>query len=281
LKSFITIAFFSLFIADLFGQQTDPETLYSRKDGAFGVFSTWSTQSHEGAIAETTPGCSITGERSVVVADSIVTLCDRILISGNSNLVVANGGKLFLKGGLEVLGKSSVTVEKRGALYVGRNLIVSGDAKFKLDGDLTVNGNVEVNGHGFACGKGFSRLGGSVSGIGWCLDLNVLPIEILSIDARLEADEDVLLYWTSSIASETDDFIIERSNNGMSFVQIARVDGSTGGANETPYAYQDKGLKTGTYYYRLTQVDKTGGKEAEEIIAATIDRNMETGLCEL
>jgi hypothetical protein len=255
--------------------------LYSRISGSFKEAKTWSASSHEGSSSKDDLGCSISNSQTLYIQDSIVSTCDRILANGSARVVIKDGGKLHLKGSIELSGGAQMEVQEGGELIVDRNLIVSGDGKFQLAGNLTVKGDIEVNGHGFVCGTGFTHAGGSISGIGWCLDLHVLPIEIIGIEARLVGNEQIVLNWTSSIASETDAFIVERSTNGMTFKEVARVDGSTANNEDDGYTIEDKGLAPGHYYYRITQVDRTGGKEAEELVAATITRDVESGICEL
>lgn len=204
-----------------------------------------------------------------------------MVLSGNAELHISSGGQLRLQGGLELLGNSRLIVDEGATLTVASGISTNGRSSIELNGSLTSYGAVEVQGQSTICGRGSSKVGGSISGLGWCLDLAVLPIELISLEARLNTDENVRLSWTSLLESESDDFLIERSSNGMSFQKIAEVEGMAESDMGSTYSYEDQGLKPGLYYYRISQVGSSGETEAIELIAATIERDPETGLCSL
>jgi len=259
----------------------DNPTFYSHDDGTFEASGTWAKDNYEGQEISEHPSCSMSGKTSVNIQDSVVSLCDKMILSGNAQLLIAKGGELHLKGGMELIGNAQVTVEQGGNLIIGGKLEMTGGSKLNLSGSLSVNGNIEVGGQAFACGNGDAKVGGSIAGIGWCLDLNVLPIEMINIDAKLHAEKNLLLEWTSLIESEEDVFIVERSSNGMSFEEIGRLEGTAERENTPKYQLEDNGLPPGHYYYRITQASRSGEAEVVEMIAATIAPNEETGVCEL
>ncbi|NQV51902.1 MAG: hypothetical protein HQ500_01900 [Flavobacteriales bacterium] len=259
----------------------DNPTFFSREDGTFEASGLWSNDGYDGEEISEHPACAMSGKSSVNIQDSVVSLCDKMILSGNAQLIVAKGGELHLKGGMELIGNAQVNVEEGGSLIIGGKLEMTGGAKLNLSGSLSVNGDIEVLGQAFACGNGNALVGGRIAGIGWCLDLNVLPIEMINIDANLRAEKILTLEWTSLIESEKDVFIVERSANGMSFEEIGRLEGTAEAGSSPQYTLKDEGLTPGHYYYRITQENRSGETEAVEMIAATIAPNEETGICEL
>lgn len=259
----------------------DNPSYYSKLDGVYERSGSWAADGFEGPVVTEQPTCTSGGKTSIHIKDSLVSLCDKMVLSGDAKLVVTNGGELHLKGQMEVLGNAQIVVEKGGILTIGGQLVLTGSSKLQLEGSLSVNGNIEVKGKAFACGNGNAKVGGRVAGSGWCLDLNVLPIEMLNIEAQLFSDENITLRWTSQIESEKDIFIVERSSNGMSFKEVGRVDGRAENETMAAYVLEDKGLTPGHYYYRIIQKNEGGQVEATELIAATILSNTASGKCEL
>jgi hypothetical protein len=71
------------------------------------------------------------------------------------------------------------------------------------------------------------------------------------------AGSSIRLRWTA--AGETDDYFeVERSGNGIDFSKIGEVK-AIGLASESSYEFFDRQPLTGTNYYRLKTVEKSGG----------------------
>lgn len=84
-----------------------------------------------------------------------------------------------------------------------------------------------------------------------------LPIELLSLNAA--ADNNVVdLRWITATELNNRGFEIQRRTINSSFETIAFVDGKGTSIQVTGYSYSDAVNKTGTYYYRLKQVDFDG-----------------------
>ena len=86
---------------------------------------------------------------------------------------------------------------------------------------------------------------------------NILPIELISFEAHLNIDK-VDLKWVTASEENNEFFTIERSEDGVNFEEILRVNGagSTSGRNE--YFDIDHDPLTGVSYYRLKQTDTDG-----------------------
>jgi hypothetical protein len=104
----------------------------------------------------------------------------------------------------------------------------------------------------------------------WNTSNIALPLELLSFTGKVN-DENIVLNWTTIDEVNTDHFIIERSNNGLSY----SIDGTTRAMN-TPsaihnYQYQVASSVKGTNYFRLKMVDKDGKFTYSNVIAIRLN----------
>ncbi len=91
-----------------------------------------------------------------------------------------------------------------------------------------------------------------------CNTLTTLPVDLLSFTADLR-DNTVELQWSTASESNSDYFIIDRSINGEEWVEISNVKASGFSTVPRYYGTYDYSIReSGTYYYRLTQVDFDG-----------------------
>ena len=89
---------------------------------------------------------------------------------------------------------------------------------------------------------------------------NPLPIELLSFHA-VPSGENVNILWETSSESNNSYFTVERSADGVSFSDIAKVNSKAyEGNSHTPLSYQAVDTKplSGVSYYRLKQTDLNG-----------------------
>jgi len=83
-----------------------------------------------------------------------------------------------------------------------------------------------------------------------------IPVELNSFTASVN-DKDVIMNWSTASEKNNSGFEIQRkTNNDFNTIAFVEGNGTTTELNE--YAYSDKNLETGTYYYRLKQVDFDG-----------------------
>ena len=85
-----------------------------------------------------------------------------------------------------------------------------------------------------------------------------LPVELSSFDAQKEADQAVLLTWTTLTEQDNAGFGVEYSWNGGDFQEAAFIEGA--GTTETAQSYQYAlyDLAPGVYQFRLKQIDFNG-----------------------
>ena len=74
------------------------------------------------------------------------------------------------------------------------------------------------------------------------------------------------LQWRTAIEKDNDYFAVERSHDGRSYAEIARVDGSGNSIVTQSYQYNDRTPLDGDNYYRLKQVDFDGQFEYSKSI---------------
>lgn len=109
--------------------------------------------------------------------------------------------------------------------------------------------------------------------------MGVLPIHLLSFDARLEGNT-VRVEWTTATEQNNDYFTVERSTNGLTFDEIAEVPGAGNSNQPIDYSIYDDSPVLGTTYYRLKQTDFDGKYEYFDIVAVNYSKNNE-GTCVL
>lgn len=80
--------------------------------------------------------------------------------------------------------------------------------------------------------------------------LVILPVRFLSFTGSLQSDKTILLQWEANTDDKHSHYLVERSNDGISFSTIGRVNAGA------PNRFVDVQPATGINQYRLRQVDK-------------------------
>jgi len=94
---------------------------------------------------------------------------------------------------------------------------------------------------------------------------DILPVELISFDARLDNNY-VALSWKTAREKNNDYFIVEKSRDQKQWFGMSRVKGGGNTTGVSIYALTDERPFAGTSFYRLTQVDYDGRKN----IAGTV-----------
>ncbi|MCP4521096.1 MAG: T9SS type A sorting domain-containing protein [Cytophagales bacterium] len=94
---------------------------------------------------------------------------------------------------------------------------------------------------------------------------NVLPVEFISFDAKLIEDE-VQLEWQTASEINNKEFIIERSIDGITWEEIATIEGNGTSNSVNSYQAIDANPIEGTSFYRLQQVDYDGTTDYSSIV---------------
>lgn len=85
----------------------------------------------------------------------------------------------------------------------------------------------------------------------------VLPIELVSFDGKNEGKSNDL-NWITATELNNQYFVIERSEDGLNWTQIGKINGSGTSHTAKKYSFKDYDFKNTLNYYRLSQVDYNG-----------------------
>ncbi len=102
---------------------------------------------------------------------------------------------------------------------------------------------------------------------------SALPIDINKFDVKINNGNNVNLVWQTTTEINNEGFYIERSNNGIEFKSLGFVEGIGNSSEIISYKFEDKNLLSGTYYYRLKQVDFNGTFKHSKIKSITIKKS--------
>lgn len=109
-------------------------------------------------------------------------------------------------------------------------------------------------------------------------DMLPMPVELVSFKATTKSNGFVSLLWLVASETNNDYFEIERSADNQHFIAIGKMDGRGTASTKHRYVFEDAVLKSGTYYYRLKQVDFDGTTEYSKTVMASVLYEHESGL---
>lgn len=98
---------------------------------------------------------------------------------------------------------------------------------------------------------------------------NTLPVELIYFEAIPQV-ESILVKWGTATEIENYGFEVQRSTDLISFEVLEFIFGHGTTFSTHHYVYVDSPLISGTYYYRLKQIDTNGGFEITDTISATL-----------
>lgn len=87
--------------------------------------------------------------------------------------------------------------------------------------------------------------------------INPLPVELIHFSAEPNGS-DVTLNWITATEKNNDYFTIEKTKDGVSYTEVAKVDGAGNSTTKLNYSLSDNEPFNGTSYYRLKQTDFDG-----------------------
>lgn len=96
-----------------------------------------------------------------------------------------------------------------------------------------------------------------------------IPVELVSFSADVTGSG-VHLNWMTATEVNNSHFEVERSTDNISFAKIAAVNGNGTTSEPQYYSFVDNNISTGTYYYRLKQVDYDGSFNYSNVVEAEI-----------
>jgi hypothetical protein len=106
-----------------------------------------------------------------------------------------------------------------------------------------------------------------------------IPVELTSFSAIANYNN-VLLRWSTATELNNSGFEIQRSTQGNEFSTIGFVPGHGTTSDAKNYSFTDANLSTGTYSYRLKQVDYNGTFLYSEIVNVDVTAPAKFGLAQ-
>ena len=143
-----------------------------------------------------------------------------------------------------------------------------------IGGDETIDSDVQNKQDGTTNGLGVT-VGGNVTDISAGLQPGTLPVDLVSFTGYWNQKADVNeLNWITASEINNDYFEVQRSLdlNG-SFIKVGEVAGNGTSSTIKEYSFDDADISlSGTYFYRLKQVDYNGDFEYSKVIAVDVNR---------
>ena len=100
--------------------------------------------------------------------------------------------------------------------------------------------------------------------------VNGLPVELTSFKAVLQ-NSNVLLEWETATEVNNYGFDIERSTDNSNWMAIGFIEGHGNSNSPKQYSFNDTDIQqSGTYYYRLKQIDNDGTFEYSDVVTVTV-----------
>jgi hypothetical protein len=138
---------------------------------------------------------------------------------------------------------------------------------------LTPAGYGTDNGVRYVEFDGITSFSGGSGGVGFNVGVGGvgLPVTLLYLTATAEDNSYVKLDWATASEINNKGFYLERSSDGLTFEDVAWIDGHGNSNEKIEYSYDDKTVIPNIiYYYRLKQVDIDGESQYSDIVSASI-----------
>lgn len=133
---------------------------------------------------------------------------------------------------------------------------------YAQNNDWGVYDSVTIDGHIFH--KADNPLHGNVFFMPF-YDPSLIPVELVSFNA-VQRNDDILLSWITSTETNNKGFYIDRQSKNETWKQLAFLNGKGTSTSSENYSFTDKVKKSGTYSYRLRQIDFDG---TEKVLSQT------------
>ncbi len=97
-------------------------------------------------------------------------------------------------------------------------------------------------------------------------DFNPLPLDWLAFWGQSIDNIHNLLNWQVEHDGQNEKFVVQRSHNGVDFVELAQLDGSGVVGSQRIYEYVDSLPVRRGWYYRIQQIDYNGAYTFSDIV---------------
>jgi hypothetical protein len=191
-------------------------------------------------------------------------------------------------GTLDAGGQTAATFSYPNDAWIFVQVIVDLDldqAQFWMDGTMIYQwqwtlgalgqgGSLQLNANDFF---GYVATDGTYYDDYQVLDL-IIPVELTSFTASVN-EGNVVLNWSTATETNNHLFEIERKAETSEYITIGYVEGAGTTTEPQNYGYTDNKVETGTYTYRLKQVDFDGtftySNEVEVDVTAPLSFNLD------
>jgi hypothetical protein len=228
--------------------------------------------------------CTPAGNNTYNINHYVSSSCVSLSFTGTVVINVASGATFYLSGSGGISGSVTLNIATGGSVIVIGNLNLGGSSDVKVNGSLTVNGDIIGVGSSFDCNGSTNAGTVTIGGTGCASCTNAgdagcnasvpLPVNVTSFEA-VSSNNTINVSWTTSYEKDNDHFILERSNDGISFESVYTTGGQLNSNINTNYTFKDNGLSSGTYYYRLVQIDVDGTKTRTDAISVNVGGTMQ------
>jgi hypothetical protein len=107
---------------------------------------------------------------------------------------------------------------------------------------------------------------------------SILPVELISFDAKLTSERAVKLDWSTATEINNDYFEVERSIDGIAWTVVKKIKGAGNSDRKIYYSVTDNIPYAGVSYYRLKQTDFDRQNKLSEIRVIHNDHRSTTKL---
>lgn len=98
-----------------------------------------------------------------------------------------------------------------------------------------------------------------------------LPVELVEFTGYHDEQQYVnVLNWKTASELNNDYFVVQRSLDGVNFINVGQIEGKGTTNEETNYSFIDENPAVGRNYYRLRQVDFDGSSEFSDVISIDV-----------
>jgi hypothetical protein len=208
-------------------------------------------------------------------------------LTANNNAALTVSGTLIIWGDLIV--NNSLSLNVSGTLIIKGNIIMNNLASLSVTGSIQVdqnfaggdNTNVTISGGGGIDVAGNVTVGidsnltgppGSFTAGGCAQGVNsnfcnggVLPVDLLFFTARATLSN-VKINWATASEINSDYFVIEKSDDGLEYRTLAKVNAQGNSVSRVEYEIFDEKPTIGKAYYRLKEVDLDGKQAVYEVV---------------
>lgn len=100
-----------------------------------------------------------------------------------------------------------------------------------------------------------------------------LPVDLVSFMAEALPKQRARLEWRTASETDNSHYVVERSTDGETFLQLGEVAGAGHSQEEQAYGFIDETPAIGLNYYRLRQVDFDGTEALSDVRQVMIESN--------